>query len=75
MLQWIHDQEGFCAASCMHDDGSPFLYEFKKTPAGYENETAAELIHGPTPAIFPSTEAAKAWAERTETEWRKPEPQ
>ena len=71
MLTWTHDQDGCWAASCMHDDGSPFMYEFKKTPAGWENETTAELIHGPSNAIFPTSEAAKRWAEQTEAKWRK----
>ena len=43
MLNWTHDSEGMWAASCMHDDGSPFLYEFKKVPQGWENNTSAEL--------------------------------
>ena len=71
MLNWTHDDEGCYAASCIHDDGTPFLYEFKKTTAGWENETTAELMYGPSLAIFTTAEAAKKWAEQTEAKWRK----
>lgn len=71
MLTWTHDSEGCWALSCMHDDGSPFMYQFNKTPSGWENKTTAELIHGPTSAFFRSADAAKSWAEKTEAQWRK----
>lgn len=71
MLQWSHGKDEFYAASCIHDEGSPFLYEFKRTPEGWQNHTEAELIDGPTSATFQTAEAAKAWAERMEAKWRK----
>ena len=71
MLSWYQRPEGFCANSCIHDEGSPFQYVFEKTECGWANKTDAELIYGPTVEVFDNTTAAKAWAERMESRWSK----
>ena len=70
MLNWTHGQDEFYATSCIHDEGSPFLYVFKRNGEAWDNKTEAELIDGPTSATFQTMQSAKRWAERTEARWR-----
>lgn len=66
MLNWTQDATGAVANSCLHDDGSAFMYEFEKTATGWANMTPEELIVGPNMAVFPTLAEAKTWAESME---------
>lgn len=69
-LKWHDDGHCVWATSVMHDDGSPFRYEFLLTSDGYAWGGDDELILGPRPVRFRDVESAKAWAARTEFKWQ-----
>ena len=67
-LAWTTDVEGCRAPSLMHDDGAPYWYTFRRTPAGWVNESDEELRLG-APLTFESAASAKAWAQWAESSW------
>ena len=70
-LEWHDEGLVVWALSCCHDDGANFSYEFGDMPDGkWNNQSDAELLGVDAPLAFDTLDAAKAWAEKEEKEWR-----